>query len=114
MRPPEPLGDQHQLESFDCGDESLNRWLRQRVRHNELQGVSRTLVVCHEVSSEVIAYYCLSAGAIVLAEVPGRLRRNMPDPLPVVVLGRLAIDRRRSLAGPPTDRRQGPAGARDR
>jgi GNAT superfamily N-acetyltransferase len=99
MRPPEPLGDQHQLDGFDCGEESLNRWLRQRARHNERQGGSRTLVVCPEQSNEVIAYFCLSAGAVVLAEVPGGLRRNMPDPLPVVVLGRLAVDRRHQGQG---------------
>jgi GNAT superfamily N-acetyltransferase len=93
------MGDQHQPDSFDCGEESLNRLLRQRARHNERQGVSRTLVVCPEDSSEVIAYSCLSAGAIVLAEVPARLRRNMPDPLPVVVLGRLAVDRRHQGLG---------------
>jgi GNAT superfamily N-acetyltransferase len=93
MRPPEPLGDQHQRDGFDCGEESLNRWLRQRARNNERLGVSRTLVVCPERSNEVIAYSCLSAGAIVLAGVPGGLRRNMPNPMPVVVLGRLAVDR---------------------
>ena len=49
--------------------------------------------------SDVIAYACLSAGAILLAEVPGALRRNMPDPLPVVVLGRLAVDLRQQGQG---------------
>jgi GNAT superfamily N-acetyltransferase len=93
MRPPEPLGPQHQLECFDCGNTALNRWLQQRALANERQGVSRTVVVCSDEDSNVIAYACLSAGAIVLAEVPGALRRNMPDPLPVVVLGRLAVDR---------------------
>ena len=52
------------------------------------------MVLCPDEGNDVIAYACLSAGAIVLAEVPGALRRNMPDPLPVVVLGRLAVDRR--------------------
>ncbi len=93
MRPPEPLGPQHQLEGFDCGNTALNRWLQQRALANERQGVSRTVVVCSGEGSCVIAYACLSAGAIVLAEVPGALQRNMPDPLPVVVLGRLAVDR---------------------
>ena len=93
MRPPEPLGPQHHLEGFDCGNAALNRWLQQRALANEQQGVSRTVVLCPDEDSNVIAYACLSAGAIVLAEVPGALRRNMPDPLPVVVLGRLAVDR---------------------
>jgi hypothetical protein len=83
MRPPEPLGPQHQLEGFDCGNAALNRWLQQRALANERQGVSRTVVVCPDEGNCVIAYACLSAGAIVLAEVPGALRRNMPDPLPV-------------------------------
>lgn len=106
MRPPEPLGPQHQLEGFDCGNAALNRWLQQRALANERQGVSRTVVLCPGEGNDVIAYACLSAGAIVLAEVPGALRRNMPDPLPVVVLGRLAVDRRQSLAGA-GDRRGG-------
>ncbi len=99
MRPPEPLGPQHQLDGFDCGNTALNRWLQQRALANERQGVSRTVVVCSGEDSRVIAYACLSAGAIVLAEVPGALRRNMPDPLPVVVLGRLAVDRRHQGLG---------------
>jgi hypothetical protein len=94
MRPPEPLGAQHQLEGFDCGNVALNRWLQLRALANERQGVSRTVVLCPDEDSNVIAYACLSAGAIVLAEVPGALRRNKPDPLPVVVLGLLAVDRR--------------------
>jgi GNAT superfamily N-acetyltransferase len=99
MRPPEPLSPQHQLEAFDCGNTALTRWLQQRALANERQGVSRTVVVCSDEGNCVIAYACLSAGAIVLAEVPGALRRNMPDPLPVVVLGRLAVDRRHQGLG---------------
>ena len=99
MRAPESLGDQHLLEAFDCGEPGLNRWLQQRARHNERAGVSRTVVLCPETSNRVIAYVCLSAGALLLAEVPGTLRRNMPNPLPVVVLGRLAVDRNHQQKG---------------
>ena len=99
MRSPEPLGPQHQLEGFDCGNAALSRWLQQRAMANEGQGVSRTVVICPDEGSDVIAYACLSAGAILLAEVPGALRRNMPDPLPVVVLGRLAVDLRQQGQG---------------
>ncbi len=99
MRPPEPLAEQHQLEGFDCGNDGPNRWLQQRALANGRQGVSRTAVVCSDQGATVIACACLSAGAIVLAEVPGALRRNMPDPLPGVVLGRLAVDRRHQGKG---------------
>ena len=99
MRPPEPLGAQHQLGGFDCGNAALNQWLQQRALANERQGVSRTVVLCPDEGNAMIAYACLSAGAIVLAELPGALRRNMPDPLPVVVLGRLAVDRRQQGQG---------------
>jgi predicted N-acetyltransferase YhbS len=57
------------------------------------------VVICPDEGSDVIAYAFLSAGAILLAEVPGALRRNMPDPLPVVVLGRLAVDLRQQGQG---------------
>jgi predicted N-acetyltransferase YhbS len=91
MHPPEALGAHHHLEAFDCGTEALNHWLQRRALINQLAGTSRTSVVCQE--QAVIAYVSLAAGSIVLADVPGALRRNMPNPLPVVVLGRLAVDR---------------------
>jgi predicted N-acetyltransferase YhbS len=91
MHPPEALGAHHHLEEFDCGTEVLNHWLQRRALINQLAGTSRTSVVCQE--QAVIAYVSLAAGSIVLADVPGALRRNMPNPLPVVVLGRLAVDR---------------------
>jgi hypothetical protein len=80
MRPPEPLGAQHQLEGFDCGNASLNRLLQQRALAHERQGVSRTVVLCPDEGNAVIACACLSAGAIVLAEVPGALRGPGPGP----------------------------------
>ena len=61
MRPPEPLGPQHQLEGFDCGNAALNRWLQQRALANERLGVSPTLVICLDEGSDVIAYACLLA-----------------------------------------------------
>jgi GNAT superfamily N-acetyltransferase len=91
MRPPEPLQAYHQLDAFDCGSDALNLWLQRRALNNQRAGVSRTSVVCRD--DCVIAYGSLAAGAIVLAEVPTSLRRNMPNPLPVVMLGRLAVDR---------------------
>jgi GNAT superfamily N-acetyltransferase len=88
---PEPLGDDHQTDSFDSGEPVLDDWLRRRARANQASGASRTYVVCE--GRRVAAYYALASGAIAQAAVPGRFRRNMPDPIPVVVLARLAVDR---------------------
>ena len=88
---PEPLSDEHQIESFDSGGPVLDDWLRRRARANQASGASRTYVVCD--GKAVVAYYALASGAIAQAAVPGRFRRNMPDPIPVVVLARLAVDR---------------------
>ena len=97
MQPPEPLQAYHQLDAFDCGSDALNLWLQRRALNNQRAGVSRTSVVCRD--DCVIAYVSLAAGAIVLAEVPASLRRNMPNPLPVVMLGRLAVDRKHQGLG---------------
>ena len=88
---PQPLADHHQLADFDCGEPSLNEWLKRRAAKNQANGSSRTYVVCE--GNTVIAYYCLSAGAVGHAEAPATMKRNRPDPVPVLVLGRLAIHR---------------------
>lgn len=91
LKAPERLEPHHLLESFDCGVPSLNDWLKRRARMNEREGASRSYVVC--AGQEVVGYYCLAAGSVCCLDVPGRVRRNMPDPLPVMVIGRLAIHR---------------------
>jgi GNAT superfamily N-acetyltransferase len=90
LAPPEPLTDDHQIDSFDSGEPVLDDWLRRRARANQATGASRTYVVCE--AKRVIAYYALASGAIAQSSVPGRFRRNMPDPIPVAVLARLAVD----------------------
>jgi GNAT superfamily N-acetyltransferase len=87
---PTPLADNHELAEFNSGVPELDDWLRRRAHANQASGASRTFVVCEE--NRVIAYYALASGAVKQPEAPGRFRRNMPDPIPVAVLGRLAID----------------------
>ncbi len=87
---PAPLADHHDLAAFASGEESLDDWLKRRARVNQANGASRTFVVA--VGSRVVGYYALSSASITTAAAPGRFRRNMPDPIPVVLLGRLAID----------------------
>ena len=87
---PEPLNPHHDLESFASGEESLDRWLKRRALKNQATGASRTFVACE--GRRVVAYYALASSAVTADATPGRFRRNMPDPIPVVVLGRLAVD----------------------
>jgi predicted N-acetyltransferase YhbS len=87
---PEPLGDHHSLDTFESGTASLDEWLRRRARANQVEGATRVYVVCEE--RRVVGYYALASGSICTSEAVGRFRRNMPDPIPVVVRARLAID----------------------
>jgi GNAT superfamily N-acetyltransferase len=90
--PPAPLTREHDIGGFDCGAPMLNDWLTKRAPANQVSGASRCYVVA-TTANAVIGYHALASGAVVVADASGRLRRNMPDPVPVVILGRLAVDR---------------------
>lgn len=92
ITPPERLHADHDLAQFHCGEPSLDHWLRNRALHNEKSGASRTYVVCGD--GCVVGYYALAAGAVAHTEATTRVKRNMPDPVPVILIGRLAIDSR--------------------
>ncbi len=92
LSPPIRIAEEHDLARFDCGVASLNDWLKKRGLNNDRSGASRTYVLSE--GRDVVGYYCLATGAVDRDEAPSALRRNMPDPVPVVVLGRLAIDRK--------------------
>lgn len=77
---------------FDCGEPSLDEWLRKRALGNQASGASRTFVVL-DGTRRVIGFYALAAGAVSHETATSSIRRNMPDPVPVLVLGRLAVDR---------------------
>jgi len=87
---PVPITALHDTTGFSCGTDSLDQWLKRRSLKNQIQGASRTYVVCD--GNRVLAYYALASGAVTSTTATGRFRRNMPDPIPVVVLGRLAVD----------------------
>lgn len=87
---PTPLTAAHETSAFTCTHESLTTWLKKRALVNASSGASRCYVVCDD-AQQVIGYYALAAGSVASEAAPGRLRRNMPDPLPVIVLGRLAV-----------------------
>ena len=93
---PTPLTADHDLSAFDCGEPALNDWLQQRALKNESR-FSRTYVVCDE--RRVVAYFCISAGAVERVAAPSKLRRNAPDTIPVSVIGRLAVSREHAGKG---------------
>jgi GNAT superfamily N-acetyltransferase len=92
LQAPEKLTSHHRLEDFHSGSPVLDNWLKQKALINDAQGASRTYVVCSD--DNVIGFYCLANGAIVRSAAPSKVRRNMPDPIPVMLLGRLAVDKR--------------------
>lgn len=91
LRAPEPLTAEHDLGAFDSGVVSLDDWLRRRALHNQASGASRTYVACDD--DRIAGYYAVAASAVAPDAATGRFRRNMPDPVPVAVLGRLAVDK---------------------
>jgi GNAT superfamily N-acetyltransferase len=87
----------HSLATFDCGDPSLNTWLSDRALAKQANGGSRTWVVLNE--GHVIAFYSSAAAAIFRADATPRARRNQPEPIPAILLGRLAVDQKHQGRG---------------
>ncbi|MDP3037045.1 MAG: GNAT family N-acetyltransferase [Rhodocyclaceae bacterium] len=90
---PQPLTTAHRLGDFTCGEAVLDEWLKRRALINQLSGASRTFVVADE-AGRACGYYALAAGAVSHQMATSSVRRNMPDPVPVMVLARLAVDLR--------------------
>jgi len=90
---PQPLATTHLLDSFSCGETSLDEWLKRRAQANQMSGASRTFVVADQACG-VYGYYAMAAGAVAHQMATSSVRRNMPDPVPVMVLARLAVDHR--------------------
>ncbi len=97
LQAPAPIDASHLHSTFDSGEPHLDEWLKKRALKIHASGASRCFVLCN--GEQFIGYYSLSAGAISHAASPKALRRNMPDPLPVLLLGRLAIDKHHQNQG---------------
>jgi len=91
LSPPCLLAEDCQLDGFACGIDSLDDWLKKRALPNQINGASRTYVVAD--GKRVVGYYCLASGALELSDAPSSIKRNMPNPVPVAILGRLAVDK---------------------
>ena len=88
---PELLAASHDVDRFDCGNESLNHWLKRRAPRNQREGSSRTWVVTD--GARVVGFYASATAVVARTEATTRAARNQPDPLPAMLLGRLAVDR---------------------
>lgn len=81
---PAPLDAGHDVSAFSCCERALDDWLKQRAVANQSTGASRTYMMCE--GNAVVGYYALAVGAISHSEAPGRVKRNMPDPIPMMVI----------------------------
>lgn len=90
---PAPLTAAHLLAEFGCGEASLDEWVKRRALANQHSGASRTFVIADQ-DARIYGYYAMAAGAVSHQEATSNVRRNMPDPIPVMVLARLAVDQR--------------------
>jgi GNAT superfamily N-acetyltransferase len=89
---PRPISESDEVATFDSGEPSLDEYLRKRALANHVQGAARCFVTCRE--RRVVGYYALATSSVEHASAPGKVRRNMPDPVPVILLSRLAVDRK--------------------
>jgi len=96
-RAPEPLSSDHGVDAFDSGVAVLDAWLKHRARPNEAAGASRTIVICEH--KRVVGYYSLAAASVMHSHATGKAKRNMPDPVPAVLIGRLALDKTQQGSG---------------
>jgi GNAT superfamily N-acetyltransferase len=87
---PEPLSVSHRLDEFACGETLLDDWIKRRAMANQMSGASRTFVVADQ-QQRIFGYYAIAAGAVSHQMATNPVRRNMPDPVPVMVLARLAV-----------------------
>jgi predicted N-acetyltransferase YhbS len=94
---PRPISDADDVATFDSGEPSLDDYLRNRALANHVQGASRCFVTCRD--GRVVGFYALASAAVAHADAPGKVRRNMPDPVPVILLSRLAVDLKNQSKG---------------
>lgn len=90
-RRPRPIQADDDISGFDSGEPELDEYLRKRAYANHEAGASRCYVTAND-EGVVVGYYALASAVILHSGVPGKVRRNMPDPIPAILLSRLAVD----------------------
>ena len=99
LTPPRPLAVSDDRETFDCGRDSLNQWFRRHAWRNQEGGASRISIVCDALTGAIVGYVSLSAAQIEREYLPKSAQRNRPNPIPVILLGQLAVDRQHQGRG---------------
>ena len=94
---PRPISDADDVTTFDSGEPDLDDYLRKRALANHVQGASRCFVTCRD--GRVVGFYALASAAVERGACPRKVRRNMPEPVPVILLSRLAVDRKEQNKG---------------
>lgn len=98
---PVPLTAEHRIDGFDCGKPELTDWLKAHALENEGRS-SRTYVVVANTgpqAGDTVGYYTLATGGVTRSEIPRKIRHDLPNPVPVMMLGRLAVDERHPKKG---------------
>lgn len=90
---PVKLNDEHDVANFESGQPSLDDFLKERARKNAKNSATVTYVACCDGTNGVAGYFSLATGAVMRGDAPKNIARNMPREIPVIVLGRLAVDR---------------------
>ena len=94
----EKLSEVHDLSSFDCGKDSLNRWLKRFALVNQKSDSAQTYVVHRHGSG--VGYYSLTAGSVRPEEAPARIAKGLAThPIGVILMARLATDKREQGKG---------------
>ena len=98
LRPVELLDPaRHQCAEFDCGAPALDEWLTRTAPMAVAAGTAASWVLCR--GDRVVGYFALAMGSVRHEDAPSRLRRGQPDPVPVLLLAKLALDRREQGTG---------------
>lgn len=89
-----PIEKKYQREHFDCGYPVLNDYLKKYARQNHEKGIAKAFVaVSQSHPFQIDGYYTISASIIEFTSLPPNYKKNLPAyPIPVIVLGKLAVD----------------------
>lgn len=96
----ERLARRHERSAFDCGHAALNAWLQQRASPFDRRDLARTYVAVEPGQCTVLGYYAVSGHHVLLDALPSDEGQGLPRlDVPVMLLGRLAVDRSRQGKG---------------